>query len=89
MKRVGIRALKQNASAVVAEAAAGEIIVITDRGEPVAQLMPMNPGRLVALDAAGLVRPARTSIHDLGRPVALEGATLGATIEEMRSGLRC
>ena len=29
---VGIRALKQNASAVVAEAAAGETVIITDRG---------------------------------------------------------
>ncbi|NOX31973.1 MAG: type II toxin-antitoxin system prevent-host-death family antitoxin, partial [Actinobacteria bacterium] len=31
---VGIRALKQNASAVVAEAAAGETVTITDRGRP-------------------------------------------------------
>lgn len=37
MSEVGIRALKQNASAVVAEAAAGETVTITDRGRPVAQ----------------------------------------------------
>jgi len=32
MSEVGIRALKQNASAVVADAAAGQTITITDRG---------------------------------------------------------
>ncbi len=88
MKTVGIRALKQNASALVAEAASGETIVITDRGEPVAQLMPMSPGGLAALDAAGLVRRARTSLRDLGPPVRLDGPGLGATIEEMRSDER-
>ena len=37
MSEVGIRALKQNASAVVAEAASGETVTITDRGRPVAR----------------------------------------------------
>lgn len=36
MSQVGVRALKQNASAVVADAAAGREITITDRGRPVA-----------------------------------------------------
>lgn len=43
MSSVGIRDLKQNASAVVARAAAGEIIAVTDRGRPVAQLTPLPP----------------------------------------------
>ena len=34
MAEVGIRALKQNASAVVADAAAGEVITITENGKP-------------------------------------------------------
>ena len=38
MARVGIRSLKQNASAVVANAASGETVTITDRGRPVAQM---------------------------------------------------
>ncbi|WP_202399126.1 type II toxin-antitoxin system Phd/YefM family antitoxin [Gordonia mangrovi] len=41
MSEVGIRALKQNAPAVVAQAAAGETVIITDRGWPVAQLTPI------------------------------------------------
>ncbi|MFT5202590.1 MAG: prevent-host-death family protein [Candidatus Aldehydirespiratoraceae bacterium] len=38
MSEVGIRALKQNASAVVADAAAGETVTIADRGRPVARM---------------------------------------------------
>lgn len=45
MSEVGIRALKQNASTVVAEAAGGETVIITDRGRP--------PPRLFAYPAPG------------------------------------
>ncbi|MBK0419344.1 type II toxin-antitoxin system prevent-host-death family antitoxin [Leucobacter sp. CSA1] len=38
MRTVGIRALKQNASEVVARAAKGEVIEITDHGKPVAKI---------------------------------------------------
>jgi len=34
--------LKQNASAVVARAAAGEPLIVTDRGRPVARLLPLE-----------------------------------------------
>ncbi|MFN2486319.1 MAG: type II toxin-antitoxin system Phd/YefM family antitoxin [Acidimicrobiia bacterium] len=43
MSVVGIRALKQNASAVVAEAASGELVTITDRGRPVARWFAWLP----------------------------------------------
>jgi prevent-host-death family protein len=68
MKQVGVRALKQNASAVVAEAAAGEVITITDRGRPVAQLIPMPTGTLSGLVASGRARPAQRSAIDLPAP---------------------
>ena len=59
MAQVGIRALKQNASAVVAEAASGEQVTITDRGRPVAQMTPLPLSRLEGMLAAGRARPAR------------------------------
>lgn len=68
MKAVGVRELKQNASAVVAEAAAGEIITITDRGRPVAQIVPLPDDRLSGLISAGRARPARRSLDDLAPP---------------------
>ena len=54
-RTVGIRALKQSASEVVARAAAGETIQITDRGRPVAQLTPLLQDHLESLTAAGRI----------------------------------
>jgi prevent-host-death family protein len=68
MKTVGVRALKQNASAIVADAAAGEIVTITDRGRPVAQLVPLPTGHLEALLAARLARAPKRSLADLPLP---------------------
>jgi prevent-host-death family protein len=68
MKSVGVRALKQNASAVVAEAAAGETITITDRGRAVAQIIPLPTSRLDTLVAAQRARSAKRSLRDLGEP---------------------
>jgi len=68
MAEVGIRALKQNASQVVAQAAAGETVTISDRGRPVALMSPIPASRLAALIIAGRARPARRSVRDLGRP---------------------
>ena len=68
MSTVGIRALKQNASAVVAEASAGDIVVITDRGRPVAMLVPYQQSRVQALIDAGVAAPPTRSIKDLPPP---------------------
>lgn len=68
MKTVGVRALKQNASSVVADASAGEVVTITDRGRPVAQLVPLPDSRLDALVAARQARPPKRSLRDLGEP---------------------
>lgn len=57
MTSVGIRALKQNASAVVARVAAGESIEITDRGRPVAQIVPLRSDPYQDLIDRGILRP--------------------------------
>lgn len=86
MKTVGVRALKQNASAVVADAASGEIVTITDRGRAVAQLIPLPASRLEALVAAGRARPPKRSLADLGpAPKRRRGEpSLSAVLAEMR-----
>ncbi len=68
MKTAGIRELKQNASAVVAEVAGGETVTITDRGRPVARLVPIGASLLSDLIEAGRARPARRKLSDLGAP---------------------
>jgi prevent-host-death family protein len=69
MSSVGIRALKQNASQVVARAATGEVLTITDRGRPVAQLVPIPEGRIAALLVSGHARPPKGSLAALGAPI--------------------
>ena len=43
MDRIGIRELRQHASRWVRRAAAGESFEVTDRGRPVARLLPLAP----------------------------------------------
>jgi prevent-host-death family protein len=87
MGTVGIRALKQNPSKVVAEAAAGDIVVITDRGRPVAMLVPYQESRVQAMIEAGLATPPKHSIRDVPppRPRRRGERPLTEVLEEMRS----
>ena len=89
MSRVGIRALQQNASAVVARAAAGEIVEITDRGRPVARLVPLGEGMLSSLVAIG-ARPARRRVSDLPPPLPPTPGqlSLGELLSEARAAER-
>lgn len=86
MSEVGIRALKQNASAVVAEAAAGEVVTITDRGRPVAQLVPVASSRIEALIGAERARPSRRRLADLPAPAPRRKgrSTLSDELNRMR-----
>jgi prevent-host-death family protein len=45
MEIVGIKTLKAQLSAYVAKARRGERVIITDRGEEVAELGPLSPAR--------------------------------------------
>jgi len=65
MDQVGVRELRQNASAVLRRVEAGEIIEVTDRGRAVARLVPIKPmSRLEQLIAEGRARPARYSLRE-------------------------
>ena len=86
MVDVGIRALKQNASAVVAQAAGGTVVTITDRGRPVAQLSPLPATRLQQLLDSGRARPARRSPATL--PAPKRGPNLSAALTAMRDDER-
>jgi len=61
MGEVGDRALKPNASAVVADVAGGEVITITDRGRPVAQMIPILNSNLQLMIESG--RALLTVVH--------------------------
>ena len=84
--RVGIRALKQNASQVVRLAASGEEVEITDRGRPVARLMPLaRSSGYAQMIADGLVRQATRSLLDYRpRPVPPGGMSGSQALAELR-----
>ena len=86
MATVGIRALKQNASAVVADAVAGETVTITDRGRPVAQLTAIPASRLQSLINMGRARPSRRDITEI--PAATSDITVTTALLEMRNAER-
>lgn len=85
---VGIRALQQNASAVVSRVEAGESIEITDRGRPVARLVPITIGsRLEALRMAGQVREASRPLGSIVRPPNRQPGkpSLSQMLDDMRA----
>lgn len=86
MAEVGIRALKQNASAVVARAASGELITVTDRGRRVAQLSAIARTPLQRMTDAGQARPARRDFQELTAPDA--GPQLSDELQRMRADER-
>lgn len=60
--RIGIRELREDLSRVIRRVRAGQSLEVTDRGEPVARLVPVGPrsGALADLIAEGKLLPPRS-----------------------------
>jgi prevent-host-death family protein len=67
---VGIRELRQRASELLRRVEDGERIEITDRGRPVAVLVPSAVDPLERLRAAGDLEASEGDIADLPEPLA-------------------
>lgn len=88
MERIGVRELRQNASRYLARVAAGESLEITDRGTPVAQLVPLTEDPWQSLVRRGLVVPAQPAVDVLDvSPVVLEDGALSLSeaLQELRA----
>lgn len=90
--RVGIRELKQQASAVLRRVAGGETIDVTDHGHPIARIVPIRPGVIEQLVLDGhAVEPDGDLLDlasDLGLP-AVGGPMLpSAALNELRADER-
>ncbi|MFP5256312.1 MAG: type II toxin-antitoxin system Phd/YefM family antitoxin [Acidimicrobiia bacterium] len=91
MEQVGARELRATLAARLRQAAAGEQVVITVDGRPVAQLGPLEASgalTLAVLSAAGLVEPPRRSDRP-PPPDALDTAVdvrLDRVVAEVRGG---
>ena len=84
--QVGIRELRADLSRYLKQVHDGEDIVVTDRGVPVARIVPMNGQRKIdRLIAAGLVEPAPKPWEGPPpRPVKAKGTVSDLVTEQRR-----
>ena len=69
MKTVGVRELKNRLSEYLRLARSGEGVLVTDRGQVVAELTPPGHGATDAAVPAGLLVLARRGLLAIGAPV--------------------
>jgi len=92
MKSATITEVKNQLSSIIDRVRAGESVVVTDRGQPVATIEPIradgdDAARLVRLERSGLVRPASKSPPPLSAELpAPTGSAVDVLIDERRSG---
>jgi antitoxin (DNA-binding transcriptional repressor) of toxin-antitoxin stability system len=98
MKKAGIAELKKNLPRYLDHVKGGEIVVVVDRNQPIAQIIPLEKnsrsaatrnGRLARLERKGLIRrgssePDRWLLKH--RPVKIAGSVLQDLLDERRSG---
>lgn len=95
MRTVSVTQAKNTLSSLLRCVRAGETVLITDRGEPVATLQPAQPvaddERIARLERAGLIRPPRKAptrkLLEKPPPRLRSGTSvLEALLEERREG---
>ena len=81
--RVGVRELRQNLSVYLARVIAGERLEVTERGSPVAMLIPIRPGATLVerLVAEGRAIPATRDPRTLALPPVDLPADLGERLQ--------
>ena len=84
---VGVRELRQNLSVYLDRVKAGESLVVTEHGHPVARLGPNPSERLSIVDrliAEGKITPATSDHRTLPPPPRIPGRPLSEILQEMR-----
>ena len=98
MKKAGIADLKNNLSRYLDQVKSGESILVLDRNQPVAQIVPLQRGvrgtvvdddRLARLERKGLIRRGTGGSGrwlTKRRLVKVDGSILQELLDERRSG---
>ncbi len=100
MESAGVAELKARLSEYLSRVKAGEEVLVTDRGRPVARLVPVSTGaapddeaetaRLKTMEREGLVRLGSGKLpegfFEKERPADPEGLLREAALEERREG---
>lgn len=89
MTTIGIRELRQNASRYIDLVKAGECVEVTERGKPVARLVPITDERSVLqrlIDEGHATPPANARSWDEIEPLppVTDGPTLSEILMRMR-----
>ena len=90
MRRAGIRELRQSASALIRRVMAGETIEVTDRGRPVARIVPLRGQSVIdQMVAEGRATEARGDLLDVKPSAPVSGKrSLSDVLAEMRADER-
>jgi prevent-host-death family protein len=100
MAMASISEAKAKLSALLDRVKAGETVTITDRGVPVAQIVPLNgssevdwDARMESLERRGIIRRPKQNLDMRAfladhPPVKFEGSVLEALLEERRESDR-
>jgi len=96
MRIATVARLKATLSEHLARVKAGEEVIVTERGKPIAKIVPIGrdqaavPAHLLEMARAGLVRLGSGRIPKgfwkMPRPVVPDGAGVKAVLEERESG---
>jgi prevent-host-death family protein len=88
MDRIGVRELRQHASTYLGRVEKGETLEITDRGRPVALLVPAGGDPWRALLTAGRIAPPNGEGDLLDEPPVDFGIDASGRLAEMRDDER-
>ena len=88
MDRIGVRELRQHASRYLDRVAHGESLEITDRGRPVARLVPITADAWADMIASGRVTPAEDETDVADEVPGRYEVDASAVLAEMRSDER-
>ncbi|MFT4034649.1 MAG: type II toxin-antitoxin system prevent-host-death family antitoxin [Patulibacter sp.] len=87
MKAIGVRELRQQASRYLRDVERGETIEVTDRGRPVARLVPVPAsGGVADLITSGRISPPTVDLATIGPPSAstADGSTASDALRSLR-----
>ena len=92
MRSATITEVKNQLRAIIDRVKAGETVLVTDRGQPVAKIQPIRAdgddgARLVRLERSGIIRPASKPPPPLRGALPVSSASaLDVVIDERFSG---
>ena len=85
MERIGVRELRQHASRYLARVVGGETIEVTDRGRPVARLVPVRSEAWTDMVAAGKIALAEDDADVADESPADYGIDASSALAAMRA----